>query len=210
VISDSKEPLTRRQALAIIENLFDYALEWENNRRLIPEAGTDAFEHWLAGQRALEAKMWEDSQVTAPLDGRSVASPLFESVPHNCARYPHPLVSILQPLKGKKVMKRLTRVMDARQLRITMTLVTRLFRDFDVVENYPLTESLIESKEKLEMEKHVHVFEEFVLEAVLPALAIAPLPFVSGQLQLLRDPVVIARTRVSNACFGGKRKLISL
>lgn len=114
----------------------------------------------------------------------------------NALRYPHPLVSILQPLKGKKVMKRLTRVMDSRQLRITMTLVTRLFPDFDVVRKYALAESLEDTKEKHEMERHVLVFEEFVLEAVLPALAVAPLPFVSGQLQLLRDPVKIAQTGV--------------
>lgn len=42
----TKEPLTRRQALAIIENLFDYALDWENNRRIIPEEGTEAFQTW--------------------------------------------------------------------------------------------------------------------------------------------------------------------
>lgn len=95
-------------------------------------------------------------------------------------------------------MKRLTRVMDARQLRITMTLITRLFKDFDVVQNHRVAESLIESKEKQEMEKHIHTFEEFVLEAILPALAVAPLPVVSGQLQQLRDPVAIARTRVSS------------
>lgn len=94
-------------------------------------------------------------------------------------------------------MKRLTRVMDARQLRITMTLITRLFRDFDVVQNHHVSESLVENKEKHEMEKHIHTFEEFVLEAILPALAVAPLPVVSGQLQQLREPVVIARTRVS-------------
>lgn len=93
-------------------------------------------------------------------------------------------------------MKRLTRVMDPRQLRITMTLVTRLFRDFDVVHDHHIAESLVDSKEKQEMEKHVHVFEEFVLEAILPALAVAPLPVVSGQLQHLKDPVIIARTRV--------------
>jgi DNA topoisomerase 2-associated protein PAT1 len=40
------EPLTRRQALAIIENLFDYALEWENNRRIVPDEGTDAYYRW--------------------------------------------------------------------------------------------------------------------------------------------------------------------
>src|SRR5882724_2917324 len=99
-------------------------------------------------------------------------------------------------MKGKKVMKRLTRIMDPRQLRITMTLVTRLFRDFDVVQNHHIAESLMDSKEKQDMEKHVHVFEEFVLEAILPALAMAPLPVVSGQLQHLKDPVLIARTRV--------------
>ncbi|KAF8478258.1 topoisomerase II-associated protein PAT1 [Gautieria morchelliformis] len=173
------EPLTRRQALTIIENLFDYALEWENNRRIVPDEGTDAYYRWEADQKALEARMWESSQVTAPLE----------------ARYPHPLVSLLSPLKGKKVMKRLTRVMDARQLRITMTLITRLFRDFDVVQNHHVAESLVESKEKHEMEKHIHTFEEFVLEAILPALAVAPLPIVSGQLQQLSDPVVVARTR---------------
>jgi DNA topoisomerase 2-associated protein PAT1 len=94
-------------------------------------------------------------------------------------------------------MKRLTRVMDARQLRITMTLITRLFRDFDVVQNHHVAEALVESREKHEMEKHIHTFEEFVLEAILPALAVAPLPVVSGQLQQLSDPVVVARTRVS-------------
>jgi DNA topoisomerase 2-associated protein PAT1 len=87
--------------------------------------------------------------------------------------------------------------MDARQLRITMTLVTRLFSDFDVVRDYAAVESLEDTKEKHELERHLHVFEEFVLEAVLPALAVAPLPFVSGQLQLLRDPVKIASTGVS-------------
>ncbi|KAF8511840.1 topoisomerase II-associated protein PAT1 [Hysterangium stoloniferum] len=173
------EPLTRRQALAIIETLFDHALNWENNRRFIPEDNPEAFERWQAGQKVLEAKMWEGSQVTAPLE----------------ARHPHPLVSILTPLKGMKVMKRLTRVMDARQLRITMTLIIRLFADFDVIQNYHISESLTESKERNEMERHIHVFEEFVLEAILPALAVAPLPVVSGQLQLLRNPVQVARTR---------------
>lgn len=123
-------------------------------------------------------------------------------------RHPHPLVSILSPLKGKKVMKRLTRVMDPRQLRITMTLVTRLFQDFDVVQNYHISESFVEDNEKHEMERHIHVFEEFVLEAVLPALAIAPLPFVSGQLQLLRDPVLVARTRVSHLHFFNQLTLL--
>lgn len=98
-------------------------------------------------------------------------------------------------------MKRLTRVMDARQLRITMTLITRLFRDFDVVQHHRVAESLVESKEKHEMEKHIHTFEEYVLEAILPALAVAPLPVVSGQLQQLRDPVIIARTRVSSSYY---------
>ena len=43
---DTKEPLTHRQALAIIENLFDYALDWENNRRIVPEKGTDSYLKW--------------------------------------------------------------------------------------------------------------------------------------------------------------------
>ena len=43
---NAKEPLTRRQALAIIENLFDCALDWENNRRIVPEEGTEAYLNW--------------------------------------------------------------------------------------------------------------------------------------------------------------------
>ncbi|GJJ11363.1 hypothetical protein Clacol_005595 [Clathrus columnatus] len=174
-----KEPLTYRQALAIIENLFDYTIEWETNRRFIPEENTEDYENWLTTQKAIEAKMWEASQINAPLDGR----------------YPHPLVSVLTPLKGKKVLKRIIRVMDARQLRITLTLVTRLFRDFDIIQDYHVTESLIDTKEKQETERHVHAFEEYVLDPLLSALAVAPLSFVSGQLHLLTDPVTIARTR---------------
>lgn len=43
---DTKEPLSQRQALVIIENLFDYALDWENNRRTVPEEGTEAYQRW--------------------------------------------------------------------------------------------------------------------------------------------------------------------
>lgn len=85
--------------------------------------------------------------------------------------------------------------MDSRQLRITLTLVTRLFRDFDVIRNYHIVESLVDSKEKVEMERQVHAFEEYVLEPLTQALNTAPLPFVCGQLQLLADPVSVARTR---------------
>lgn len=86
--------------------------------------------------------------------------------------------------------------MDPRQLRITLTLVTRLFRDFDVIQDYHVVESLVDSKEKSEMERQVHAFEDYVLDPLIQALNTAPLPFVSGQLQLLTDPVTIARTRV--------------
>lgn len=87
--------------------------------------------------------------------------------------------------------------MDPRQLRITLTLVTRLFRDFDIIQHYHISESLTDSKEKHEMERQIHAFEEYVLEPLLHALTTAPLAFVSGQLQLLTDPVSIARTRVN-------------
>ena len=55
---------------------------------------------------------------------------------------PHPFVSIITPIKGKKILPRVARLFDNTRMRILLTLIVVCFSQLDVVQQAPRLDTL--------------------------------------------------------------------
>lgn len=100
---------------------------------------------------------------------------------------PHPFISLLTPVKGKKILPRISRHLSVERMQILTTLLVACFGQLDVVLSAPLLDSLRDSPRLHDVERQTQAFLGSVLQSVLPQIAKASLRFVSGMLGLLLD-----------------------
>jgi DNA topoisomerase 2-associated protein PAT1 len=103
---------------------------------------------------------------------------------------PHPFVSLLTPVKGKRILPRLSR---------HIALLVACFSQLDVAKHAALLDSLEESPERQDVELQTQAFLGSVLQSILPVVAKAELRVITGLLGLFLDRtniVVTAQTRV--------------
>jgi DNA topoisomerase 2-associated protein PAT1 len=115
---------------------------------------------------------------------------------------PHPFISILMPIKGKKMLPRLSRHLSSQQMLTMLTLLVACFNQLDVVVQAPLLDSAEETPERKEVDRQTQAFLGSVMQSVLPIVAKSGLRLISGLLGLLLDRsniVMVTQTRVSRA-----------
>jgi len=112
---------------------------------------------------------------------------------------PHPFVSLLAPVKGKRILPRLSRHITPPRMLTLLTLLVACFSQLDIVRHAPLLDSLEETPERQDVELQTQAFLGSVLQSILPVVAKAELRVITGLLGLLLDRtniVTSAQTRV--------------
>ncbi|TFY68510.1 hypothetical protein EVJ58_g957 [Rhodofomes roseus] len=179
----AKDPLKHREALMILERLYDLVLDIEQLRRdqPLPEDGFEAQDAW-------EVEL--DARVQQLLTGLRLHVYLETSVPH-------PFISLLMPIKGKRLLPRVVRHLPSERILTMLTLIIACFHQVDVVVNSPKLDTLEESKERAEVEQHSEVFLSSLVQSVLPAIGKLDLSMLTGLLGMLfkhNDVAAVART----------------
>ncbi|KAG0705559.1 topoisomerase II-associated protein PAT1 [Suillus ampliporus] len=181
-----KDPLTQRQTLVVLEGLYDLVLNIEQLRRDQPleedEEDEESYAAWSATYNDLVEQIWSNLKVMVPLETSD----------------PHPFVSLLTPVKGKRLLPRLSRHIAPPRMLTLLTLLVACFSQLDVVKHAPLLDSLEETPERQDVEQQTQAFLGSVLQSILPVVAKAELRLITGLLGLLLDRtniVVSAQTR---------------
>lgn len=112
---------------------------------------------------------------------------------------PHPFVSLIGPIKGKRLLPRMLRHVDQKRLNLFFTLLVACYSQLDVVRDAHLLDQVEVTPEKQEAEAQNDVFFATVIPAGMSLVRTAPLRFVTRMLGLLLESgsiVIIARARV--------------
>ncbi|KAF9525973.1 topoisomerase II-associated protein PAT1 [Crepidotus variabilis] len=178
-----KEPLTHRQTLVVLEELYDLVLRIEQLRRDQPPSEDDREnDEWKAEYDHLVDRLWNEIRVMVPLETSD----------------PHPFISLLTPSKGKKILPRLTRHLTNQRLLTLLTLLVACFHQLDVVKQALILDDVHDTVERLEVERQTAAFLGSVMQSILPVVSTANLRLVTGLLGLLLDRsniVAVAQTR---------------
>ncbi|OSD05523.1 hypothetical protein PYCCODRAFT_1362112 [Trametes coccinea BRFM310] len=182
-----RDPLTHREALVKLEQLYDLVLDLEQRRRDQPSPEeVEEFEQWY---------VYETQECSALID--QLFEQLMVSVPLEIST-PHPFISLITPIKGKKLLPRVARLLDNDRMQILLTLLVACFSQLDVVLQAPLLDTLEETREVKDLESQTQAFLGSVVQSILPVIAKAQMRLVTGLFGLLldrNDIVAIARTR---------------
>lgn len=112
---------------------------------------------------------------------------------------PHPFISLLTPIKGKKILPRLSRHIPAHRLPTLLTLLVACFSQLDVVSQAQILDCDEDSPARQEVERQTAAFLGSVLQSILPVVARAELRLVTGLLGLFLDRsdiIHVTQTRV--------------
>ncbi|GAA5956454.1 hypothetical protein JCM3765_005664 [Sporobolomyces pararoseus] len=205
--ASSEGPLSHRDALVIIEKLYDTVLDLEQLRRMQPslvsaqtalkdqyeqmtvegevkDQTRERYEEAKRKSEAADAKyeelretLWEGLHVMDPLD----------------ACVPHPFISILSVLKGKRLLPRAIRHLSAEQTLTLLTLLVATFDTLDVVIDAPLldqldtTGSLQAKQRRLAVEAKTEALLNAVVAPIMQVVGTSQLRMVTGMLGLLLD-----------------------
>ncbi|KAF7982606.1 hypothetical protein HWV62_27638 [Athelia sp. TMB] len=167
-----KEPLTHRQVLVLLENLYDLVLEVEQHRRdQPPQEDEEACQAWETKYAHYVQRLLDGFRLTVPIETSD----------------PHPFISMLGPAKGKRVLPRVARHFGAPQMLQMGTFLVATFSQLDVVRLAPDLDTLDDTPARAEAETQTQVFLGSVLQSILPLVAKASLRLVTGLLSLLID-----------------------
>ncbi|KAI0664219.1 topoisomerase II-associated protein PAT1 [Cubamyces menziesii] len=178
-----RDPLTHREALVKLEQLYDLVLDLEQRRRdQPPPEEVEEFEKWTQECSTLIDELFDKLMVIAPLETSK----------------PHPFISLITPIKGKKLLPRVARLLDNSRMQVILTLIVACFSQLDVVIQAPLLDTLEETREVLDLETQTQAFLSSVVQSILPVIAKAQMRLVTGLFGLLLESnniLEIARTR---------------
>ncbi|KAI0629297.1 topoisomerase II-associated protein PAT1 [Trametes polyzona] len=178
-----KDPLTHRESLVALEQLYDLVLDLEQRRRdQPPPEEIEEFEIWTQECSKLIDQLFEKLMVSVPLETSN----------------PHPFVSLITPIKGKKLLPRVARLLDNSRMQVILTLIVACFSQLDVVVHAPQLDTLEETREVLDLEAQTQAFLGSVVQSILPVIAKAQMRLVTGLFGLLLESnnvIAIARTR---------------
>ncbi|VDB87996.1 unnamed protein product [Peniophora sp. CBMAI 1063] len=180
-----QDPLTKKEALAILENMYDLVLRLEQLRREQPPPDDEDFEMvgmWNAQYNESVQQLWDGMRVMVPLETSD----------------PHPFIALLTPAKGKKLLPRISRHLSSQQMLTVLTLLVACFAQMDVVAQAPILDHPGDTFEQRDLERQTQTFLGSVVQSVLPVVAKAGLRLVSGLLGLLLERtniIAISQTR---------------
>ncbi|CAE6441048.1 hypothetical protein ACGC1H_003663 [Rhizoctonia solani] len=153
-----RDPLTRREALIILEEIYDRVLKIEQLQRAPPSPEDPVAEaRWRETYESETDALWSFLPILTPLETSN----------------PHPFASLLAPSKGKRLIPRLTRIFDSNRVLTMYTLLIAVFSQLDVV------------REAEQNHVQTDLFMTSVLPPLVPILGNAGLRFVHGLLGLL-------------------------
>ncbi|KAI0305845.1 topoisomerase II-associated protein PAT1 [Multifurca ochricompacta] len=180
-----RDPLSTKEALTILEYLYDLVLDIEQIRREqsgLDAEGTEAAETWNKRYSELVQQLWDDLRVMVPLETSN----------------PHPFISLIAPSKGKKLLPRISRHLSSQQMLTVLTLLVACFSQMDIVVHASILDVPEESTQQQDLERQTQAFLGSVVQSILPVIAKAGLRLVSGLLGLLlerSDIVSVTQTR---------------
>ena len=117
-----RNPLTKKQVLYALEELYDDVLELEAMRRNMPPPHMpEALEGWNNACNAMTEQIWKRLMVMEPLDISN----------------PHPFISLLNAPKGQRLFPRLLRHLPHQQALTLLTLLIATYPQLDVVARAP-------------------------------------------------------------------------
>ncbi|KAF9078073.1 topoisomerase II-associated protein PAT1 [Rhodocollybia butyracea] len=178
------EPLTQREILVTLENMYDLVLNVEQLRRdqPHPDEGEEVFELWSAEFDDLVDRMWTMLKVMLPL----------------ATSTPHPFIALLSAAKGKKILPRVTRHFDQQRMNTLLTLLIACFSQLDVIAEAPLLDVLEDTPARADVERQTQAFLTSVLQSILPIIVKGNLRLISGLIGLLmhgQDMIAVAKSR---------------
>lgn len=177
------DPLTKREALAIIENLYDIVLSIEQLRRddavKLPNPAegeapaSKEHEEQRENERvALTAQLWKELRVLEPLDISN----------------PHPFVSILDSLKGQRLVPRVMRLLSDDQQLTTMTMIVASFDQLNVVRQaHVLEEEGAPAALRESVWEQTEAFANTIIPFMLHLVTVQPLKYVTGMLAIFLE-----------------------
>ncbi|KAJ7583418.1 topoisomerase II-associated protein PAT1 [Mycena floridula] len=179
----SRDPLTQREILICLENVYDLVLRIEQLRRDQPLAEDDhLLQEWQAEHDETLAQIWTELKVMVPI----------------ATSDPHPFVSLMSASKGMKLLPRLTRHLNSEQMQTILTLLTACFGQLEVVTKAPLLDNPEPSRARSDIERQTATFLNSVLPSIYSTVATGSLRLVTGLLGLLlarNDIRAVARTK---------------
>lgn len=182
----TRKALTRRETLSILEQLYSLTLRLEQLRREAPVDDSEL--------KQLTQQLWKELRVLEPLGVSD----------------PHPFVSLLNHVKGKRLLPRILRLLDAEQALTMLTMLIASFQSLDAVrdyaawEQYQVTESLrhirsaLSPQQAANVARNIEAFMNSVLFIMMTLISSMSLRIVSGMLALLmerNDVLFCAKTR---------------
>lgn len=198
VADGSKRPaLTKYEVLKILEHLYDVTMALEQTRRNAPAGANvsgaatgsesetqeaDAeLQAWKTNRDALVATLWKDLRVLEPLEISD----------------PHPFISLLSTVKGKRLLPRALRHLSSEQTLTALTMVVASFDSLDVVRNAPILDSVssgpANEEKQAEVRRQTEAFLTSVVPCMLSLMATSPMQIVSGMLALFIERNDLAR-----------------
>lgn len=191
-----RPPLTKLEVLSILENLYDLVLSLEQSRRNAPanaNEGDDAeVTEWRNNRENLTAKLWKELRVLEPLEISD----------------PHPFVSLLSTIKGKRLLPRVLRHLSTEQTLTAMTMIVASFDTLDVVRESVLLDEASSNRNNARLEnrkdaqRQTEAFATSIVPSMLTLMTTAPMQIVSGMLALFierNDPVRAAQSKAGIA-----------
>lgn len=111
---------------------------------------------------------------------------------------PHPFISLITPIKGKKLLPRVARLFDIPRMQVVLTLIVACFWQLDVVAYAKRLDTLEETREIKDLETQTQAFLSSVVQSILPVIAKATMRLVIGLFGMLLENQIlaIAKTRV--------------
>lgn len=107
-------------------------------------------------------------------------------------------MSLITPIKGKKILPRVARLFDTTRMQVLLTLIVACFQQLDVVHQASRLDTLEDTREIQDLEMQTQAFLTSVVQSILPVIGKAEMRLVTGLFGILleNDAVVVARTRV--------------
>ncbi|KZT10098.1 uncharacterized protein LAESUDRAFT_722251 [Laetiporus sulphureus 93-53] len=178
-----KDPLTYRESLIIIEHVYDILMELEQiSREQPPPEEEERLKAWTADYNAHVQELFEGLKLPVTLETST----------------PHPFISVITPIKGKRLLSRVARYFNSQQMLQVLILLVACFWQLDVVLKASVLDTLEESEERAEVDAQTQAFLVNVIQSILPTVARTDLHLVSGLFELLisgNTAVAVTRTK---------------
>jgi DNA topoisomerase 2-associated protein PAT1 len=169
-------------------------LSLEQSRRTAPANASDeadtseAVVEWRSKRDDLIAQVWSELRVLEPLEISD----------------PHPFVSLLSTVKGKKLLPRVLRHLSNEQTLTAMTMIVASFDTLDVVKQSVLLDEEVVVHQSARVEKRNEAqrqsdaFAISIVPSMFTLMTTAPMQIVSGMLALFierNDPIRVAQSK---------------